>query len=203
MQVQEPKKLLFLFDVPERHFAILEGLAHGPGRTAQLVQFGLVGVEPRKDVFADKTLHVHIDFVLFMCMETLGLFWHTRKLTWTQKVQLALVAQHAAGDALAIATLIGHATLLQHHKTQGDHGQADVLTPVIETLAQKDVRRQGFEQAREAIPHRIREQDVALFESSDEEVYDTGISSETAEKIRELSSACKELQLKVTKYFEE
>lgn len=136
-------------------------------------------------------------------METLGLFWHTRKLTWTQKVQLALVAQHAAGDALAIATLIGHAALLQHHKTQGDHSQTDILAPVVETLAQKDVRRKGFEQPRDAIPCRIYKQDVSLFESSDEEVYDTGISSETTEKIRELSSACKELQLKVSKYFEQ
>jgi hypothetical protein len=44
VSIQEPKKLLFLFDVPEWHFAIFEGLAHGPRRTAQLVQLGFVGV---------------------------------------------------------------------------------------------------------------------------------------------------------------
>ena len=135
-------------------------------------------------------------------METLGLFWHTRKLTWTQKVQLALVAQHAAGDAIAISMLIGHASLLQHYKPQGDQDQTDILAPVIETLAEKDVRRKGFEESRRTIPCAIHKQDVALFESSDEEVYDTGISSETTEKIRELSAACKELQLKVGEYFE-
>lgn len=136
-------------------------------------------------------------------METLGLFWHTRKLTWTQKVQLALVTQHAAHDALAICMLIGHTALTQQYKTDCDHSQTDILKPVVEPLAQKDVRRHGFDQPRDAIPRPVDPKDVALFESSDEEIYDTGISSETADKIRQLSAACKELQLKVTDYFEE
>lgn len=43
-------------------------------------------------------------------------------------------------------------------------------------------------------------QDVALFESSDEEVYDIAISDETVAKINELSLACKDLYKENTCY---
>jgi DNA-binding LytR/AlgR family response regulator len=99
--------------------------------------------------------------------------------------------------------LLSNTTLAQQYEASRNHRQAQVLKPIIEPLTENKKRRQGFDHTRHAIPHPVDPKNVALFESSDEEVYDTGISSETAEKIRELSSACKELQLKVSNYFEE
>lgn len=99
--------------------------------------------------------------------------------------------------------LISNAALSQQYKAGRNHSQAQILKPVIEPLAENKNRRQGFDQARNAIPHPVDPKNVALFESSDEEVDDTGISDETAAKIRELTLARKELELKVTQYLKE
>lgn len=102
-----------------------------------------------------------------------------------------------------MALLIGYASTAQYIQTDAYHRQAKILSPVYETLTEQKVRRQGFDHARNSIPHAVDPKDVALFESSDEEIDDTGISCETASKIRELTLACKELELKVAKYLEQ
>ena len=102
-----------------------------------------------------------------------------------------------------VALLIGYASTTHYIKTDTYHRQAKILGPVYETFTEQKVRRQGFDHARNSIPHAVDPKDVALFESSDEEVDDTSISGETASKIRELTLACKELELKVSKYLKQ
>jgi hypothetical protein len=99
--------------------------------------------------------------------------------------------------------LLSNAALAQQHKASCNHSQTEVLKPIGETFSENKKRRQGFDQPRKAIPHTVNPENVALFESSDEEVYDTGISEETSAKIRELTLARKELELKVTQYLKE
>ena len=102
-----------------------------------------------------------------------------------------------------MALLIGYASTAQYIKTDAYHRQAKILAPVYETFTEQKVRRQGFDHARNSIPHAVDPKDVALFESSDEEIDDTSISGETASKIRELTLACKELELKVSEYLKQ
>jgi hypothetical protein len=102
-----------------------------------------------------------------------------------------------------MALLIGYITSAQYIQTDTNHRHAKILGPVYETFTEQKVRRQGFDHARNSIPHAVDPKDVALFESSDEEIDDTGISCETASKIRELTLACKELELKVSKYLKQ
>jgi hypothetical protein len=99
--------------------------------------------------------------------------------------------------------LLSNTTLAQQYQASRNHRQAQVLKPIIEPLTENKKRRQGFDHARHAIPHPVHPKNVALFESSDEEVDDTGISDETASKIRELTLARKELELKVTQYLKQ
>lgn len=102
-----------------------------------------------------------------------------------------------------VALLIGHAASAQYIKANADHRQTKVLAPVYETFTEQKVRRQGFDHARNPVPHPVDPKDIALPESSDEEVDDAGISDETATKIRELTLACKELELKVAEYLKQ
>ena len=102
-----------------------------------------------------------------------------------------------------MALLIGYAASAQYIKTDAYHRQAKILAPVYETFTEQKIRRQGFDHPRNSIPHAVDPKDVALFESSDEEIDDTGISGETASKIRELTLACKELELKVSEYLKQ
>jgi hypothetical protein len=71
------------------------------------------------------------------------------------------------------------------------------MIPGIETFTEDKIRRQGFDDSRQPIPHTVDIHDVALCETSDEEEYDTAVSCETAEQIAQLVLACKELKLKV------
>lgn len=124
-------------------------------------------------------------------------------LTLRQKYILVVrIMPHLFQLAVSMA-LISNAALSQQYKAGRNHSQAQILKPVIEPLAENKNRRQGFDQARNAIPHPVDPKNVALFESSDEEVDDTRISDETAAKIRELTLARKELELKVTQYLKE
>lgn len=89
-----------------------------------------------------------------------------------------------------ILQLLCYATLAQ---TNYDRSKSYV---VIESFPENEECSQGFYDTRNTVP-----QDVALFESSDdEEVYDTAISDETVAKINELSLACKDLYKENTCY---
>ena len=98
--------------------------------------------------------------------------------------------------------LLCYAALTQKYKTECHERYTDVLHPVIEPFTEEYKCSQGLENTRYTVPHTVDPQDVALFEGSDEEIDDPSISDETAAKIRELVLACKELELKVTKYLE-
>lgn len=123
-------------------------------------------------------------------------------LTLRQKYILVRIMPQLLQLAASMASL-SNASLAHYYKTNCNHDQPEILRPVIETFTENKKRRQGFEQTRNSVPHPVDPKDVALFESSDEEVDDTGISEETAAKIRELTLARKELELKVAQYLKE
>ena len=99
--------------------------------------------------------------------------------------------------AKLLELLVWNLTRLEQEKTAYDEYESEVMIPGIETFTEYEIRRQGFDDARETIPHAVDVHDVALCETSDEEEYDTGVSSETAEQIAQLVLACKEFKLKV------
>jgi hypothetical protein len=122
----------------------------------------------------------------YWLMQELVSNWKTgRRLTLDQKAQL-------------IQLLVWNLTRLQQEQAAYDEYQPEVMIPGIETFTEDKIRRQGFDYTRETIPHAVDVHDVALCETSDEEEYDTSISSETTEQIAQLVLACKEFQLKVT-----
>jgi hypothetical protein len=123
-------------------------------------------------------------------------------LTLRKTYILVRIMPHLFQLAVTMA-LMSNAALAQQYKASRNHSQAQILKPVIEPFTENEKRRQGFDHTRNAIPHPVDPKNVALFESSDEEVDDTGISEETAAKIRELTLARKELELKVTQYLKE
>jgi hypothetical protein len=84
---------------------------------------------------------------------------------------------------------------------RNNNEQPDVLVPVCKTFSENNKRRNGFEYSRYPVPHAIHENNIRLFETDYEEVYDPDISSETTEKIAQLVASCKELQMKVAEYF--
>lgn len=106
-------------------------------------------------------------------------------------------------ELLRVMILLCNSTTSQYIKTDYNHTKSYILRPVVETLPENKECRKRFNQPRNSIPHSIDPKNVALFETSDEEVDDTGISDETTTKIRELSLACKELELKVSKYLKQ
>jgi hypothetical protein len=111
--------------------------------------------------------------------------WKTgKRLTIDQKTKL-------------LELLVWNLSRVQQEQTAYDEYESEVMIPGIETFAEYEIRRQGFDDARETIPHSIDVHDVALCETSDEEEYDTSISSETTEQVAKLVIACKEFQLKV------
>jgi len=111
--------------------------------------------------------------------------WKTgRRLTIDQKAKL-------------LELLVWNLTRLEQEQTAYDQCEPDVVLPGIETFTEDKIRRQGFDNPRETIPHTVDVHDVALCETSDEEEYDTSVSRETAEQIAQLVLACKEFQLKV------
>ena len=123
-------------------------------------------------------------------------------LTLRKTYILVRIMPHLFQLAVTMA-LMSNAALAQQYKARRNHSQAQILKPVIEPFTENEKRRQGFDHTRHAIPHPVDPKNVALFESSDEEVDDTGISDETAAKIRELTLARKELELKVTQYLKQ
>jgi uncharacterized protein YeaC (DUF1315 family) len=93
--------------------------------------------------------------------------------------------------------LVWNLSRTQQKQTAYYEDETEIMIPRIETLAEYEIRRKSLYDSRETIPHAVDVHDVALCETSDEEEYDTSISSETAEQIAQLVLACKEFQLKV------
>lgn len=100
-----------------------------------------------------------------------------------------------------ILELLCYTALAQQIKTSRDRTESYVLFPVIETFTENEECGQRLYDTGNTVPCTVDPQDVALFESSDEEVYDTGISEETTAKIHELTLACKEFKEKVSENF--
>jgi hypothetical protein len=126
----------------------------------------------------------------WLLQELVGNWKAGRRLTLDQKAQL-------------IQLLVWNLTRLQQEQTAHDEYESEIMCPGIETFTENKIRRQGFDNPRETIPHAIDVHDVALCETFDEEEYDTSISCETTEQIAQLVLACKEFQLKVTEDFGE
>ena len=124
----------------------------------------------------------------WLLQELIGNWKSGRRLTLDQKAQL-------------VQLLVWNLSRVQQEQAAYDEYEAEVMIPGIEAFTEDKVRRQGFDYPRETIPHAVDVHDVALCETSDEEEYDTSISSETAEQIAQLVLACKELELKVPQNF--
>ena len=120
----------------------------------------------------------------WLLQELVGNWKSGKRLTLEQKTQL-------------LQLLVWNLSRAQQEQTAYDEYESEIVVPGIETFTEYEVRRQGFDYPREAVPHPVDIHDVALCETSDEEEYDTSISCETTEKIAQLVLACKEFQLKV------
>ena len=93
--------------------------------------------------------------------------------------------------------LVRNLSRLEKEQAAYDEYEPEVVIPGIEAFTENEVRRKGFDNPRQTVPHAVDIHDVALCETSDEEEYDTSVSCETTEQIAQLMLACKEFQLKV------
>lgn len=121
----------------------------------------------------------------WLMQELIGNWKTGKRLTLEQKAQL-------------LQLLVWNLTRLEQEQTAYDEYESEIMCPGIETFAEYKIRRQGFDNPRETIPHAVDIHDVALCETSDEEEYDTSVSCETTEQIANLVLACKEFKLKVS-----
>jgi hypothetical protein len=120
----------------------------------------------------------------WLLQELIGNWKSGKRLTMDQKTQL-------------IQLLVWNLSRVQDEQAAYDEYESYVMIPGIEAFTEDKIRRQGFDNPREPIPHAVDVHNVALCETSDEEEYDTAVSSETTEQIAQLVLACKEFQLKV------
>jgi hypothetical protein len=122
---------------------------------------------------------------LYWMFQELVKFWKTKqRLTFEQKKKV-------------LHLLIWNLSRVQQEQAAYNEYQSDVMFPGIETLTEDEIGCQGFNDSGESVPHAVDVHDVAFGETSDEEEYDTAVSSETAEQIAQLVLACKEFELKV------
>ena len=126
----------------------------------------------------------------WLLQELVGNWKSGKRLTLEQKTQL-------------LQLLVWNLSRVQQEQTAYDEYEPEVMVPGIEAFTEYEIRRQGFDNSRETVPHAVDVHDIALCETSDEEEYDTSVSCETAEQIAQLVLACKELQLKVADDFGE
>ena len=120
----------------------------------------------------------------WLLQELVGNWKSGKRLTIDQKSKL-------------IELLVWNLSRVQEEQTAYDEYESEVVVPGIEAFTEYEIRRQGFDNSRETIPHPVDIHDVALCETSDEEEYDTSVSCETTEQIAQLMLACKEFQLKI------
>ena len=126
----------------------------------------------------------------WLLQELVGNWKSGKRLTLDQKSKL-------------LELLVWNLSRLEKEQSTYDEYESEIVIPGIEAFTEYEVRRQGFDDPRETIPHPVDIHDVALCETSDEEEYDTSVSRETTEQIAQLVLACKELQLKVADDFGE
>jgi uncharacterized protein YeaC (DUF1315 family) len=124
----------------------------------------------------------------WLLQELVGNWKSGERLTLEQKAKL-------------LQLLVWNLSGVQEEQAAYDEYKTEIMIPGIESFTEDKIRRQGFDNPRETIPHAVNIHDVALCETFDEEEYDTSISSETTEQIAQLVLACKEFQLKVTENF--
>jgi len=126
----------------------------------------------------------------WLLQELVGNWKSGKRLTLDQKTQL-------------LQLLVWNLSRVQDEQTAYDEYESEVVIPGIEAFTEYEIRRQGFDDTRQTVPHPVDVHDVALCETSDEEEYDTSVSCDTAEQIAQLVLACKEFQLKVADDFGE
>jgi hypothetical protein len=130
-------------------------------------------------------LVIQIVALYWLLQELIG-FWKTKqRLTFEQKKKL-------------LHLLVWNFARPENEQAAYNEYQSEVVVPGIETLTEDEIGCQGFNDSRESVPHAVDVHDVAFGETSDEEEYDTAVSSETTEQIAQLVLACKEFELKVT-----
>jgi hypothetical protein len=120
----------------------------------------------------------------WLLQELVGSWKSGKRLTIDQKSKL-------------LELFVRNLSRLEQEQTAYDEYESEIMIPGIEAFTEYEVRRQGFDNPRQTVPHSVDIHDVALCETSDEEEYDTAVSCETTEQIAQLVLACKELQLKV------
>jgi hypothetical protein len=120
--------------------------------------------------------------------ELVGNWKAGKRLTLDQKAKL-------------LELLVWNLSRLEQEQAAYDEHESEIMIPGIEAFTEDKIRRQGFDDSRETVPHAVDIHDVALCETSDEEEYDTSVSCETTEQIAQLVLACKEFQLKVADDF--
>jgi hypothetical protein len=158
-----------------------------PGLREQLIR---KYVPPeRSDASLDPLVYKATAFY-WLGQELIGNWKTGKRLTLDQKTKL-------------LELLVWNLSRVQQEQAAYDEYESDVVVPGIEAFTEYEVRRQGFYDSGQTIPHAVDVHDVAFCETSDEEEDDTGISSETAEQIAKLVLACKEFQLKVADNFGE
>lgn len=126
----------------------------------------------------------------WLLQELVGNWKSGKRLTLDQKTQL-------------LQLLVWNLSRVQDEQTAYDEYESEVVIPGIEAFTEYEIRRQGFDDTRQTVPHPVDVHDVALCETSDEEEYDTSVSCDTTEQIAQLVLACKEFQLKVADDFGE
>jgi uncharacterized protein YeaC (DUF1315 family) len=151
-----------------------------PGLRERLVERYVPASLDRQDPLVYKVTAFY-----WLLQELVGNWKSGKRLTLEQKTQL-------------LQLLVWNLSRAQQEQTAYDEYEPEIVIPGIEAFTEYKIRRQGFDNPRETIPHAVDVHDVALCETSDEEEYDTSISCETTEQIAQLVLACKEFQLKVT-----
>ena len=142
----------------------------------------------RKYVPKEDPLVLRLSAMYWLFQELVGNCKSGHTLTLDQKMKL-------------IRLLVWNFTRLQQEQAAYDERESEVMFPRIEAFTEDEICCECFDNAGETVPHPVDVHDVALCETSDEEEYDTSISSETAKQIAELMLACKEFQLKVPENF--
>ena len=126
----------------------------------------------------------------WLLQELVGNWKAGKRLTLDQKSKL-------------LELLVWNLARLEQEQSAYDEYEPEVMVPGIESFTEDKIRRQGFDDTRQTIPHTVDVHDITLCETFDEEEYDTSVSCETAEQIAQLVLACKEFQLKVADDFGE
>lgn len=129
-----------------------------------------------------------------LVLQIVALYWLFQELigNWKSGHRLTLDQK-----AKLLHLLVWNFARTKQEQAAYDERESDVMFPRVETFSEDEICCESLDNTRETVPHPIDIHDVALCETSDEEEYDTGISSETTKQIAELMLACKEFQLKV------